>query len=96
MKEENIIKNFRSNFGEEGGCYYGKDSYGDRIFIPDSALEDIEKWIIQTFNKLLTQQKQEIIREGEIFLKECDKEFGTEEVAGLFGFLDQLKQNLNE
>lgn len=40
------------------------------------------------------EERERIIREGESFMKAHEKEYGTEEVAGLFGFLEQLKKQI--
>jgi len=48
---------FDKEFGEESGIYYGKDIDGDRIFIPNGALEPIKQFI----SNLLKEEQKEII-----------------------------------
>ena len=65
-------KQFDNEFGEESGIYYGKDIDGDRIFIPNGALEPIKQFISTT---LKAQRKKHI----EIIKKKAhkDKDCGT-------------------
>ncbi len=62
---------FDKEFGEESGIYYGKDIDGDRIFIPNGALEPIKQFI----SNLLKEEQKEIIELIE--KKETTTEVGT-------------------
>ena len=64
-------KQFDNEFGEESGIYYGKDIDGDRIFIPNGALEPIKQFISTT----LKTQRKEIMNDLKKKVKDMPENF---------------------